>query len=45
MRQSVLQLSLVRYSVIVVINRAETCPLVMGVVSDISVSRFALVLA
>lgn len=45
MRQSVLQLSLVRHSVIVVINGAETCPLVVTVVPDVSVSHFASVLA
>lgn len=45
MRQSVLQLSLVRHSIIVVINGAEACPLVVRVVAIVSVSHFASVLA
>lgn len=44
-RQSVLQFSLVRNGVIVVINSAESCPLVVGIVANIPISHLASVLS
>lgn len=44
-RQAVLQFSLVRNSVVEVINGAESCPLVVSVVANIPVARLASVLA